>query len=121
MTNITKQQYEWAEERLEFLLRHVSDNTPDNDPLSIELDIVSNLIEEYEDEYYPIPEPTIGTYIRCGLQECGMTAKQLAEKVGVSASRISEYINDKSQPSLHVAKLICQTLGIDPGEFLDAA
>ena len=48
MKQITKAQYEMAEKRIEELLPQVNDNTPVNDPLSVELAMMSDIVEEYE-------------------------------------------------------------------------
>lgn len=46
--------YRTAMERIEELLPLVDDNAPLNDKNLIELDLLSGLVEEYEDEHYPI-------------------------------------------------------------------
>lgn len=53
---ITKEEYEAALKQIDELLSLVTDDTPDSDPNLIELLKVSNIVEEYEDEHYPIPE-----------------------------------------------------------------
>ncbi len=53
---ITKEEYEAALKRIDELLPLVTDYTPDSDPNLIELLKVSNIVEEYEDVHYPIPE-----------------------------------------------------------------
>lgn len=121
MEEITKAKYEYALARIEELLPLVGEDTPLDDPNSIELDIVSDIVEKYEREHFAIDAPTLGSLIREALDNAGMTAKELACRIGVSASRVSEYIHDKSQPSLHVAKLICETLGLSPIDVLAAA
>lgn len=47
-------QYNWAMARIEELLPKVNDETPADDPDSIELYLLSALVEEYEDVHYPI-------------------------------------------------------------------
>ena len=47
-------QYNWAIARIDELLKVVHDDTPDDDPNSIELYLISGLVEEYEDVHYPI-------------------------------------------------------------------
>ncbi|MGB0999143.1 MAG: helix-turn-helix transcriptional regulator [Flavobacteriales bacterium] len=42
-----------------------------------------------------------------------MNQKKLSELLGVSASRLSEYLNGKSEPSLRVARSISQVLDIE--------
>ena len=53
---ISKEEYEAALKRIDELLPLVTDDTPDSDPNLIELLKVSNIVEEYEDVHYPIPE-----------------------------------------------------------------
>ena len=48
MTKIeTKAQYDWAVKRVEELLPLVTDETPLDDPNSIELELLSNLVADY--------------------------------------------------------------------------
>ena len=49
---INEQQYEVAMQRIEELLPLVDDNTPTNDRNYIELDMISNLVSDYEEKYY---------------------------------------------------------------------
>ena len=51
------------------------------------------------------------------MEERGITQKQLAELLGVSPSRISEYMTGKSEPTLKVARLMRDKLDID-ADFL---
>ena len=53
-----EQQYNWAVDRVEQLLPLVTDETPRNDPNSIELELLSNLVADYSDEHYPIGRPS---------------------------------------------------------------
>lgn len=53
---ITKEEYEAALKRIDELQPLVTDDTPDSDPNLIELLKISNIVEEYEDVHYPIPE-----------------------------------------------------------------
>lgn len=53
---ISKAQYEAALKRIDELLPLVTDDTPDNDSNLIELLKASVIVEEYEDEHYPIPD-----------------------------------------------------------------
>lgn len=96
----------------------VTDETPLNDKNAVELTIVSDVVEAYEKIHYPIAKPTIGELIRLSLEENGMTQKQLAEKIGVSPSRVSDYISGRAEPTLRVARAICMILGIAPAAML---
>ena len=48
-----------------------------------------------------------------------MSQKQLAAEIGVSASRISDYVSEHAEPTLKIARLMCTTLGITPAAMLD--
>ena len=115
---ITKNQYEYALNRIEALLPVVTDETPLSDPASIELEIVSDIVEAYEKLHYPIEKPTIGELISLSIEEKGMSQKQLASELGVSPSRVSEYINGKAEPTLRIARALCTVLGIAPAAIL---
>ena len=47
-----------------------------------------------------------------------MSQKQLATEIGVSPSRISDYISGRAEPTLKIARLLCVTLGITPAAML---
>lgn len=115
---ISKQQYEYALNRIEELLPLVTDETPINDKNAVELTIVSDVVEAYETILYPIAKPTIGELISLSIEEKGMTQKQLAEKLGISPSRVSDYISGRAEPTLRIARGICLILGIAPAAML---
>lgn len=55
MTKIENEnQYRWALNRVEEILPFVKDDTPLDDPYSIELDLLSGLVADYSDEHYSI-------------------------------------------------------------------
>jgi HTH-type transcriptional regulator/antitoxin HigA len=110
-------QYEVMLARIEELLPLVNNQTPVNDRNMIELVVISNLVEEYEEKHYPVEMPTLPEIIRYEMVERGITQKELAELLNVSPSRISEYMTGKSEPTLKVARLLHQKLDID-AEFL---
>lgn len=116
--DISKKQYEYALDRIEELLPLVTDETPCTDRNAIELAIVSDVVETYEKVHYPIAKPTIGELISLSIEEKGMTQKQLAEELGISQSRVSDYISGRAEPTLRIARAMCLTLGIAPGAIL---
>jgi HTH-type transcriptional regulator/antitoxin HigA len=118
MNNITKKQYEFALTRIEELLSMVDDNTPANDKNAVELSLMSDIVIAYEKEYYPIEKPTISELIELSLEEKGMTQKQLAHEIGISPSRVNDYISGRSYPTLKNAGLLCQLLDISPSAML---
>ncbi len=65
------------------------------------------MVEAYEKLHYPIAKPTIGELISLSIEEKGMTQKQLANELGVSPSRVSDYISGRAEPTLRIARAIC--------------
>ena len=118
MNSITKAQYEFARQRVEELLPLVDDNTPANDRNAVELTLVSETVIAYEKEHCPIGKPSVSELIELSLEEKGITQKQLAEEIGVSASRINDYVSGRSEPTLRIARLLCQALNIPPALML---
>jgi len=109
----TEKQYEKAIERVEELLQVVGNETPESDKNFIELDLLSDLVAEYEEEYYPVKKPTLPEIIRLRMAELGISQKAMAKKLQVSPSRISAYLNGRSEPTLKVARRLRSELGID--------
>ena len=118
MGRITKEQYEFALARIEELLPLVDDNTPSNDLKAVELTMMSDIVIDYEKEHFPIGKPTVAQLIELSLEEKQMTQKQLAHEIGVSPSRINDYISGRAEPTLKIARLLCITLGITPAAIL---
>ncbi len=118
---LTREQYDWAVARVEELLPLVAEDTPTSDPASIELEILSNLVADYSDENFAIGDPDLASVMREHMHEQGLSQKELAEKLGVSPSRVSEYLNGKTHPTLLVARRIHEVLHIDAGIILGVA
>ena len=114
MNKITKYQYEFALAKVEKLLPLVDDNTPANDKSAIELTVMSDIIIEYEKANFPIGKPNVAELIELYLSEKGITQKQLAKEIGISPSRVNDYIMGRSEPTLKNAGLLCRILNIPP-------
>lgn len=105
--------YKATMERIEELLPLVDDNTPLTNKNLIELDLLSGLAEEYEDEHYPIKAPDLVDVMKLRMYEMGLTQTSLAKMLNVSKSRISDYLNGRSEPTLKVAREISRKMNID--------
>lgn len=110
--------YRVALERIEELLPLVDDQTPTDNKYYIELDMLSDMVEEYEEVYYPIGKPSLIDVIKLRLYEMGISQKKLAEMLGISNSRVSEILNGKSVPSLKIGRELSRQLNIDPAIVL---
>lgn len=116
--SLDKMRYEYALTRVEQLLPLVKEDVPAGDPLAIELAIMSDYVIAYEKEHYPIGKPTVAQLIQLSLEEKGMTQKELAQTIGVSPTRISDYVSGRAEPTLKIARLLCAALGIAPALIL---
>lgn len=116
--NITVQQYEFALARIEELLPIVDDQTSVIDRNAVELALLSEIVIEYETLNFPIEKPTIAELIDLALEERKMTQKELAREIGVSPSRINDFITGRAEPSLKIAKRLCVALGITASAML---
>ena len=103
MTKIENQaQYEWAVKRVEELLPLVKDDTPLNDPNSIELELLSNLVADYSEEHFALGEPTLVDVLKLRMYEMGLNQKSLAKLVGVRREQprnhLPEFRNGSTWP-----------------------
>lgn len=104
--------------RIDELLPLAGDDAPATDQNLVELDLLSELAAEYEEEHYPIASPSLPDVIRLRMAEMGLTQGKLSELLGVSPSRVSDYLTGRSEPTLKVGREISRKLGIDPGIVL---
>lgn len=118
MEKITKEQYEFALNRVEELLPLVDDSMPKTNPIVVELSMMSDVVIEYEKVHFPIEKPTVAELISDGIAEVGISQKELASKIGISPSRISEFVTGKAEPSLRIAGKLCEFLHISPSAML---
>ena len=107
----TENDYEKALDRLKSIFQ-AADGTPDGD----EAEVLSILIEKYEDEHYPIGMPEQIEAIKFRMEKMGMNQKDLAEAVGFT-SRVSEVLNRKRKLTLNMIRKLSTTLQI-PTEVL---
>jgi HTH-type transcriptional regulator/antitoxin HigA len=108
-----KDQYDWVVARVEVLLPSVGEDAPENDPARIELELLSELASEYSEENYSLGEPSLKDVLKLKMYELRLTQRSLAELIGVSPSRLSDYMSGKCEPTLKIAREICRKLDID--------
>ena len=114
----TEKQYKAILERIEELLQ-VSDNIENQNAKGyVELNILSDLVADYEEQNYPINKPSLTEVVKLRMAELGLNQKRLSELLGVSTSRVSEYLTGKSEPTLKVAREISKKLSIEPSIVL---
>jgi len=106
-----EQDYDQALERLEQIF-HAQIDTPEGD----EAEVLSILIEKYEDVHYPIGMPDPIEAIKFRMEQMNMNQKDLAEIVGFT-SRVSEILNKKRKLTLGMIRKLSTALHI-PTEVL---
>lgn len=108
-----EQQYEAALLRVYALLQ--KDLKPDSKE-SDELEILSILVKEYENDHYPVAQPNPLEAIRFRLEQMNMSEADLSEILG-ARSRKSEILSGKRKLSLSMIRKLKEKLNI-PAEVL---
>ena len=75
----TEHQYNKAIERIEELLLVASNDTSPDDKNFIELDLLSELVADYESVHYPVRMPTLQEIVKSSMNERGLNQVELAE------------------------------------------
>ena len=113
-----KAEYDAIMERVDELVEIVDDNTPPTDRNYIELDFLTDLVVAYEKENFPIGKPTLTDILKSRMYEMNLSQKSLAELLGISPPRVSEYLAGKSETTLQIARKMHQKLNIDADVIL---
>lgn len=100
--------------RIDELFFATDENTPKDDYRLMELDALSALVEEYEQEHYPISTPSLSDTIIERMNERNYSQKDLATLLGISAPRLCDIIGGKKTPTYNQARTISKKLNIDP-------
>lgn len=103
--------YQKALERLEVIF-DAKQGTKEGD----ELEILAILIDNYENENFPIEMPDPISAIKFRMEQMGLKQKDLVEMVGFK-SRVSEVMNRKRKLTLEMIRKLNTTLRI-PTEIL---
>lgn len=109
----TEQDYNLALRRLENIFHAPADSVEGD-----EAEIISILIEKYEDEHYPIEAPDPVEAIKFRMEQMNMTKKDLAKIIGYK-SRVSEIFSRKRKLTLKMIRNLHDKLKI-PYESLIA-
>ena len=107
----TEQDYNNAIATLDKLLE-----APTNSKEAEELEVLSILIEDYENKHYKIDSPDPIAAINFRMEQLGLTRKDLQKAIG-SRGRISEILNRKRSLSLSMIRKLHKLLNI-PADIL---
>lgn len=107
----TEEEHQQALERLEDLMDAAPGSSEEE-----ELDLLSFLVDHYEQENFPIELPDPVEAIKFRMEQEGLTRKDLIAFIG-SQSKVSEVLNHKRPLSLSMIRALHKGLGI-PAEVL---
>lgn len=102
----TEEDYNSALKRLEEIF-----DAPVNSPEGDEAELLTVLIEKYEEEHYPIEAPDPIEAIKFRMEQMNMKKKDLAEVLGYK-SRVSEILSRKRKLSLKMIRQLHKKLRI---------
>ncbi len=110
----TKKDYQQALDRLE-LIFDAKNGTKEGD----ELEILGILIDQYENEHFPIDLPDPIEAIKFRMEQLGYTQTDLAKVVGLK-SRASEILSKKRKLSLDMIRQLHEKLNIPTDVLIQA-
>ena len=110
----TRKDYQQALDRLEVIF-DAKKGTDEGD----ELEILGILIEQYENEHFPIELPDPIEAIKFRMEQMGYTQTDLARVVGLK-SRASEILNRKRKLSLEMIRQLHEKLNIPTDVLIQA-
>jgi HTH-type transcriptional regulator/antitoxin HigA len=102
----TEEDYNQALNRFEKIF-HAQANTKEGD----EAELLSLLIEKYENEHYPIEAPDPIEAIKFRMEQMEMSNSELAQIIGYK-SRVSEIFSKKRKLSLNMIRNLHEKLNI---------
>lgn len=113
-----EKQYRAVMARIDELFFETDENTPSGDSRLQELDLLSALVEEYEQEHYPIETPSLSETMKARLSENQWSQKEMASMLGMTAPRLNAILSGKANPTFEQARTISSRLHIDPAIVL---
>lgn len=114
----SKEKYDAIMARIDELFFATDENTPKDDKRLLALDALSGMVEEYEQEHFPIRTPSLSNTIVTRMNERNYTQKELASLLGMSAPRLCDIIGGKKTPTYDQARMISKIPEIDPAIVL---
>lgn len=107
----TEADYEAALVRIDALM-DAEPGTPEGE----ELDVLTDLVEHYEEKHVPMGFPSAVAAIQFRIEQAGLTHRDLAPFIG-SRAKVSEVLSGKRRITMPMARALHEHLGI-PAEVL---
>ena len=109
---LTEEDYDRALARMNEIFQ-AAIGTPEGD----ERDALFDLIEEYEDEHYPIEQPGVIGAIEFYMDQHGLTEDDLIPLIG-SRQKVAEVLSGKRDITVDMAQALHKRLGISAETLL---
>ena len=117
----TEEDYEAALARVSDLMDALSCSDgqieDENHPGRVELDVLVDLVEHYEDKHYPIGLPSPIAAIEFHMDQHGLAPRDLIPFIG-SRAKVSEVLSGKRDITMAMARALHQHLGISANVLL---
>jgi HTH-type transcriptional regulator / antitoxin HigA len=104
-----------AHEEIDRLLREDLD-----EGASAYLEVLTDLVELYEDEHHPIPDASEADVLRMLMESNGLTQTGLEKEVGISQSTISAVLNGTRSLTKGQVIMLARFFHVPPSVFLPA-
>jgi len=111
----TREDFERALQRVGDLMNH-PDAEREGTPSADELDVLSALVEAYDQRHFPMPDPDPIEAIKFRMEQQGLTPRDLEPILG-SRARVWEILHRKRDLTLAMIRALHRQLGI-PAESL---
>ncbi len=108
----TDEDYSAALEEIERLI-DAQPNTPEGD----RLDVLTTLVDAWEEKRYPIEEPDPIEAIKHRMEALGMSRKDLEAMIG-GRNRVSEVLSRKRPLTIHMIRRLSEKMHIPAGVLI---
>jgi HTH-type transcriptional regulator/antitoxin HigA len=81
------------------------------------LDVLTDLVETYEDEHHPIPDASEADVLRELMRSNGLSQLKLAKEVGIAQSTISAVLNGTRSLTKEQVARLAQFFHVSPAVF----
>jgi HTH-type transcriptional regulator/antitoxin HigA len=106
-------------DRAEAILHQLLDAANLSAPAQDYLEVLGNLIDEYESKAHPIEPLSPNQMLAMSIESKGVTQTEVSRATGIPVSTISELIAQKREFNrAHIEKL-CAYFGLDPKAFIN--
>ena len=114
----TEKEFRAALARIDEHVPLTGEGVPEDDPKNLELNLLCELVGEYEDEHVVLETPSLEEVLKLRLYEMSLSQKSAAVMLGISPSRMSDLMHGRMEPSYRVSRALCQKFNIAPSVVL---